>query len=241
MLISYELGLKSQFADQRVQLDLAAFRIDWDDVQVATSFNGVGGLVNGGEATSEGVELSSSFRATDQWSIGFNVAYTKADVKNDFEPTVIPQDGFDIILNTGLAGDLMPYVPELSWALTTEYAFATSGGFGGQIGAALRGVGDRVNGTTERQRITAPGDPSTLLAEDEITAPIELDSYRALDLYAGIGKGNWELRVYANNVTNEGAWSSLSALGSAFGGPNVQMAAVPIRPRTFGIEFDYRF
>jgi outer membrane receptor protein involved in Fe transport len=70
---------------------------------------------------------------------------------------------------------------------------------------------------------------------------VELDSYRALDLYAGIGKGNWERRVYANNVTNEGAWSSLSALGSAFGGPNLQMAAVPIRPRTFGIEFDYRF
>lgn len=241
MLTSYELGLKSQFADQRVQLDLAAFRIDWDDVQVASSFNGVGGLVNGGEATSEGAELSSTFRATDQWTVGFNIAYTKADVKNDFEPTVIPQDGFDVILNTGLAGDRMPYVPELSWALTTEYAFATNGGFSGQVGAALRGVGDRVNDTTERQRITAPGDPSTLLAPDEITAPVKLDSYRALDLYAGIGKGNWELRVYANNVTNEGAWSSLTPLASAFGGPAVQVAAVPIRPRTFGIEFDYRF
>jgi outer membrane receptor protein involved in Fe transport len=240
MLTSYELGMKSQFADQRLQLDLAAFRIDWDDVQVSSSFNGVGGLVNGGEATSQGVELSSTFRATDQWTVGFNIAYTNADVKNDFEPTVIPQDGFDVILNTGLAGDKMPYVPELSWALTTEYAFATSSGFNGQVGAALRGVGDRVNDTTERQRITAPGDPSTVLQE-EITAPVELDSYQALDLYAGIGKGNWELRVYANNVTNEGAWSSLTALASAFGGPNVQMAAVPIRPRTFGIEFDYRF
>ena len=241
MLTSYELGLKSQFADQRVQLDLAAFRIDWEDVQVASSFNGVGGLVNGGEATSEGVELSSTFRATDQWSVGFNMAYTKADVKNDFDPTVIPQGAFDVILYTGLAGDRMPYVPELSWALTTEYAFTTNSGFNGQVGGALRGVGSRLNDTTQLQRITAPGDPSTLLAPDEITAPLELDSYRALDLYAGIGKGNWELRVYANNITNEGTWSSLTPLASAFGGPTVQVAAVPIRPRTFGIEFDYRF
>ena len=240
MLTSYELGMKSQFADQRVQLDVAAFRIDWDDVQVSSSFNGVGGLVNGGEATSQGVELSGTFRATDQWNIGFNAAYTNAEVKNDFEPTVIPQDGFDVILNTGLAGDKMPYVPELSWALTTEYAFATNSGFNGQVGAALRGVGDRVNDTTERQLITAPGDPSTVLQED-ISAPVELDSYQALDLYAGIGKGNWELRVYANNVTNEGAWSTLTPLASAFGGPDVQVSAVPIRPRTFGIEFDYRF
>src|SRR3546814_5021375 len=37
MLSSYEVGLKSQFADRRVQLDLAAFRIDWDDIQVAGS------------------------------------------------------------------------------------------------------------------------------------------------------------------------------------------------------------
>jgi outer membrane receptor protein involved in Fe transport/DNA-binding XRE family transcriptional regulator len=105
MLISYELGLKSQFADQRMQLDVAAFRIDWDDVQVASSFNGVGGLVNGGEATSQGVELSGLFRATDNWTIGFNAAYTDAKVKNDFDPTVIPQGAFDVILYTGLAGD----------------------------------------------------------------------------------------------------------------------------------------
>src|SRR5690606_78414 len=117
----------------------------------SSSFNGVGGLVNGGEATSEGVELSSIFRATDQWTVGFNAAYTKADVKNDFDPTVIPQGDFDVILYTGLAGDRMPYVPKLSWALTTEYAFATSGGFNGQVGGALRGVGSRLNDTTQLQ------------------------------------------------------------------------------------------
>ncbi len=127
MLTSYELGLKSQFAQRRVQLDVTAFRIDWDDVQVASSFNGIGGLVNGGEATSEGVELSSLFRATDNLQFGLNAAYTDATVKNDFEPTVIPQDGFDVVLNTGLAGDRMPYAPRWSWSATAEYAFVTSG------------------------------------------------------------------------------------------------------------------
>jgi outer membrane receptor protein involved in Fe transport len=240
MLDSYEIGLKSQFADQRVQLDLAAFRIDWEDVQVASSFNGIGGLVNGGEASSEGAELTSLFRATDEWTVGFNIAYTKAKIKNDYEPTVIPQGAFDVVLNTGLAGDRMPYVPELSWALTTEYAFITNGGLNGQVGAALRGVGDQVNDTTERQRITAPGDPSTQLAPEQITPPLELESYQALDVYAGIGRDGWQVRVYANNITNEQAWSSLSPLNS-LSGTFGQVAAVPIRPRTFGVEFDYRF
>ncbi|MCD9033005.1 TonB-dependent receptor [Luteimonas sp. Y-2-2-4F] len=240
MLASYEAGLKSQFADRRVQLDVAAFRIDWEDIQVASSFNGVGGLVNGGEAKSEGVELAALFRATDSLLLGLNAAYTRASVKNDFEPTVIPQDGFDVILNTGLGGDRMPYVPKLSWSATAEYAFATAGGLDGQVGAALRWVGDRVNDTTERQRLTAPGDPSTVLGE-EVTPPLELDSYRALDLYAGIGRERWSLRAYVNNVTGEDGWSSITPIDGALTGARGHLSAVPIQPRTFGLEFDYRF
>lgn len=241
MLDSYEIGLKSQFADRRVTLDLAAFRIDWEDIQVASSFNGVGGLVNGGEATSEGLELTAQFRATDALQLGLNAAYTDASIKNDFTPTVIPQGDFDVILWTGLAGDRMPYSPKLSWAATAEYAFMTPGGLGGQVGAALRFAGDRLNETTERQRVTAPGDPSTILVPDEITAPLELDSYRSLDLYAGIGRDNWEVRAYVNNVTGEDGYLTMTPMDGALTGTRSHVAGVPLQPRTFGLEIDFRF
>ncbi|MDH5830573.1 TonB-dependent receptor [Luteimonas sp. M1R5S18] len=247
MLDSYEIGLKSQFADRRVTLDLAAFRIDWEDIQVASSFNGVGGLVNGGEATSEGLELTAQFRATDALQLGLNAAYTDASIKNDFTPTVIPQADelgnplFDVILWSGLAGDRMPYSPKLSWAATAEYAFMTAGGLGGQVGAALRFAGDRLNETTERQRVTAPGDPSTILQPDEITAPLELDSYRSLDLYAGIGRDNWEVRAYVNNVTGEDAYLTMTPMDGALTGTRSHVAGVPLQPRTFGLEIDFRF
>ncbi|VXB13088.1 Outer membrane receptor proteins, mostly Fe transport [Luteimonas sp. 9C] len=240
MLASYEVGLKSQTADRRVQVDVSAFRIDWDDIQVASSFNGIGGLVNGGEASSEGLELASQFRATEALSLGLNAAYTKARVKNDFEATVIPQGAFDVVLNTGLAGDRMPYVPTLSWAATAEYAFTTSQGLSGQVGGVLRFTGDRLSDTTERQRVTAPGDPSTVLQE-EVTAPLRLDSYRALDLYAGVGRERWELRAYVSNVTGEGGYSSMTPAAGALSGTLAYLAAVPIQPRTFGVEFDVRF
>lgn len=240
MLASYELGLKSQFADQRVLLDVAAYRIDWDDIQVAASFNGIGGLVNGGEASSEGVELSAQFRATPNLNLGFNGAYNKAELKDDFEPAVVPQAGYDVVINSGLAGDRIPYVPEWSWSATVEYAFNAGAGLNGQVGGAVRWLGDRVNGTTERTRATASGDPSTVLME-EIVAPIELDSHAALDLYAGIGRGNWELRAYVNNVTGEDGWSSVELISSEVSGTPVQTVAVPILPRTFGLELDFRF
>ena len=240
MLASYEVGLKSQFADRRVTLDLAAFRIDWEDIQVASSFNGVGGLVNGGEATSEGIELASQFRATDQLTLGLNAAYTESEIKDDYDPTVIPQGDFDVVLYTGLGGDRMPYVPRLSWAATAEYTFTTAGGLGGQVGAALRWTGERLSDTTERQLVTAPGDPATVL-DEQVTPPLRLDSYRALDLYAGIGRGAWELRAYVNNATGEQAWSSMEPMAGALSGALAHVSAVPIQPRTFGVEFDLRF
>ena len=240
MLSSYEIGMKAQFADRRVQLDMAAFRIDWDDIQVASQFNGIGGLVNGGEASTEGLELAALFRATDQLLLGLNAAYTDARVKNDFEPTVIPQPGFDVILNTGLAGDRMPYSPKLAWSATAEYQFDLAAGIQGQVGGVLRWVDERVSDTTERQRITAPGDPSTILQE-VLTPPVELDSYSVVDLYAGIEKGAWSVRTFLRNVTDERAWSSVSPAASALTGAVAHINAVPIQPRTFGLEFDYRF
>jgi outer membrane receptor protein involved in Fe transport len=197
-------------------------------------------LVNGGEATSEGLEFATRFRATDALTLGLNGAFTDASVKNDFAPTVIPQQGFDVVLNTGLAGDVMPYVPEWAWSATGDYTFTMGKGLSGQVGASFRWVGDRVNGTTERQRITASGDPNTVLQE-VVTPPLDIGSYHALDLYARIGRGRWELRAYVNNVTGEGGWSTLEPLDSAVTGQRAHLVGVPIQPRTFGLELDFRF
>src|SRR3546814_20786711 len=108
----------------------------------------------------------------------------------------------------------------------------------GQVGAVLRWVGDRVNDTTERQRVTAPGDPSTIL-DEQITPPVELNSYSALDLYAGIGKGACSLRAYVNNVADERAWSPISPAASALTGAVVQVGQVPTQPRMVVSEFNY--
>ena len=51
--------------DNRVLFDLVAYQIDWEDIQVASQVNGVSGLVNGGQATSRGVEGSLQWRPID--------------------------------------------------------------------------------------------------------------------------------------------------------------------------------
>ena len=240
MLISYEIGLKSQFLDQRLIFDLAAFRIDWDDIQVITSFAGNNGLINGGEATSQGLELATQFRATDGLTLGFNAAYTDADVAEDFPTVYIPSGPYIVELNTGLAGDKLPYVPELQWSATLDYAFAL-GNWEGHLGGGFRWVDDRVAGTTERQVVTDPTTTPPTVVMEAVTPPLALDSYHALDLYASLANDNWTFRLYAKNATDERAYSFIGSNSSALTGATVNLGASPIQPRTFGLEVDYRF
>src|SRR3546814_13283028 len=97
----------------------------------------------------------------------------------------------------------MPYSPKLAWSATAEYLFDV-GSMQGQVGAVLRWVGDRVNDTTERQRVTAPGGPSTIL-DEQTKPPVELNSTSALDLYAGIGTGACSRGAHVTHVADEPA------------------------------------
>jgi len=238
-LDSYELGLKAGFMDQRLLLDVTGFYIDWTDIQIATSVNGVSGLINGGEATTKGFELSSTFQATESFSLGVNATYTDASIEDDFATTTIVTPDVIIAITNGLADDALPYVPEWAWSAVADYYFPV-GSLDGHVGAGLRWVGDQVNDTTGRQTVSLPTDPPTVVADD-LTPPLELDSYFAFDLYADLSGESWTVRAYARNLGDERGYQRYTAVNSAVTGATANIAAAPIQPRTIGLEFDFRF
>jgi len=245
-LTSYELGLKTGTHDNRVLFDLVAYQIDWRDIQVASQVNGVSGLVNGGQATSRGVEGSLQWRPIEGLRLGLNGAYNDANIDEDF-PTItvfqtIPGVG-DIRgdVNTGLKGDRMPYVPDWTWSLTADYYLPLSNGWGANFGGGWRWVDNRTNSTTNRTVITLVNPPVGEI-QRTVTEPLVLDSYWAIDLYAGLSNDHWSLRTYMKNVTDERGYSSLDDRTDQVGGTGTHfLRAVPIQPRTFGLEVDYRF
>src|SRR6478672_11514858 len=247
-LTSYEFGLKTGTHDNRVLFDLVAYQIDWRDIQVASQVNGVSGLVNGGQATSRGVEGSLQWRPLDGLRLGLNGAYNDANIDEDF-PTItvfqtIPNVG-DIRadVNTGLKGDRMPYVPDWTWSLTADYYVPFHNGWGANFGGGWRWVDSRTNSTTNRTVITLVNPPVGEI-QRTVVEPLVLDSYWALDLYAALSNEHWSLRTYMKNVTDERGYSSMTDM-TAQAGPDVgithHIRAVPIQPRTFGLEVDYRF
>ncbi len=236
-LTSYEIGMKSAFADNRVLLDVAAYQIKWEDIQVASLVNGVSGLVNGGEATSNGLEVSANFRPIDGLTLGVNAAYNDANIDEDFPLITVPgATGGQSFINTGLKGDRMPYVPDVTWSATADYYLPLTGDWGMNVGGGYRYVDDRITETTFRQV-----DVGGAVEGTTITRGLDIDSYQALDLYLSVSNANWSIRGYMKNAFDERAYSTMANVTSPVTGLTHHTSATPIMPRTFGIEVDYRF
>jgi outer membrane receptor protein involved in Fe transport len=241
MLTNYEIGLRSQSDDRRFLFDATGFYMDWSDIQVATVVNGISGLVNAGTASSKGIELSGSFRATDRFTLGLNAAYTDAQLDEDYPVISVSAGALHQEITNGVKGDVLPYVPKWSWAGTADYDLPLSGGWMAHFGGAVRFVGDRKNTTTNVTEIFLDTTTPPTLLLSTVTEPVVVDSYWALDLNAYLANEHWTLRAYARNVTDERGFQTLGDITSAVTGATAKMIAAPIQPRTFGFEVDYSF
>lgn len=171
-LTNYELGFKAETPARDVSVDAAIFYMDWRDIQLSTSQNGVSFAVNAGQARSLGFEISASVRPTTGLTLGVNAAFTNSQLSED-APDI---DGLD--------GDRLPVVPSSAVSLVGSYEFDVGGGWDGQLGGALRLVSERFS--------AIESDPDT----------VRLPGYATLDLNASISNGSWTARIFARNLTD---------------------------------------
>lgn len=77
---SYEAGGKFRLLDNKLQLNGAAYRIDWSGIQSTFTVPGCAQtfVQNGAKARSEGVDLQAQFRPVRPLTIGMNLGYTNA-------------------------------------------------------------------------------------------------------------------------------------------------------------------
>jgi iron complex outermembrane receptor protein len=211
-LTNYELGLKTASADGRYSLDVAAFFLDWKDIQLFAVVNDVGINANGGTAESKGLEFSAAMRATEGLSLNFTGAYTDAYLTEDTDPVV-----------GGLDGDPLPWVPEWSLALGADYEWSVLGDSTAYVGGQVAYTGDRT------------ADFSIRDADGDIR---EAEAYTTVDLRTGLLRENWSIELYAKNVTDEQGINDILPEGAY---PNGAVAIGIIRPRTIGLSLGLRF
>ena len=209
---SYELGLKSTFAEGRVQLNAAWFHSNNDDFQVqsfATLPNGGTTLTitNAGKVSSQGLELDAKWLATDWLRLWATYGYT--DAKFDrFE---------DCEAGVDCTGNRPAMAPKNNYAIGADMQFPLWGG-------ELFIQGDFV------YRDDFYTNPNNL--------PVNLtESYHLLNGRLGwtSGSGAWTVYAWGQNLSDETAqiWNSRSFLRVA--------RASYTNPRTYGLALRWNF
>ena len=211
-LTSYEVGVKAGTADGGFSVDMAAFYLDWEDIQLFAIVNDVGINANGGTAVSRGFEFTAALRPTEGLNLSLNGAYTDAYLTQDTDPVV---GGFD--------GDPLSYVPELSLSMNGDYEWAVFGDSVAYVGGDVAYVGER---------------PAAFDVRTPAGSIRETDSYVTLGLRAGIDAGRWSAEVYGRNLADERGVNSILSEDNF---PNGALGLSIIRPRTVGLALGFEF
>lgn len=210
-LIDYEIGLKADALDHRVQFDVTGFYIDWSHIQLFTVIQGFGANANGGSAVSKGVEASLTFVPVTGFTLSANGAYTQANLTQDTPAAV-----------GGLNGDRLPYSPHISGALNADYEHELRSGASVFVGGSLRVTGQRYS------------DFNPAPAFNHISLP----SYATVDLRAGVELRKVRVEVYVKNLNDA---RGILDLGGAGITPQGGLQEGVERPRTFGISLSANY
>jgi iron complex outermembrane receptor protein len=197
---SYEVGIKSQFFDRRLTLNVTAFDSTFSNFQTTVGLPvspPVFVIQNAGELKSTGVEFDLSARPTSGLSIGLNGAYVDArytDFDNaacyPLQPTLpagsAPRPGYCVGGVQTLDGWPLAQSPRWSFNASARYERALGATWKGFIGGNYAYRGKTYYEANRNPREVQSG-------------------YGFLNLTAGAGPSDdsWSVSIYARNVLGE--------------------------------------
>jgi len=117
-LWNYEIGAKTTWADGRVNLNVAAFLVDWDDLQVAgrDPTGAFGFIGNAGSAEARGVEVELVMAPVDGLDIIAGFAWLPKRELTEDQIT-------DEVVAPGRKGDKLPFIPGFTANASAQYTF----------------------------------------------------------------------------------------------------------------------
>ncbi|HKE44176.1 MAG TPA: TonB-dependent receptor [Steroidobacteraceae bacterium] len=224
---SYEAGLKSRFAHDRAELNLAYYYNDFKDLQVST-FDGVLGfnVSNAGAATVQGVELDGRWQIVNSLLLRGSLAWTDFEYKEFFGQCYVGQapnapDG----RNCDYAGKTNMFVPDLAGSVALDWSI--------NLGSALRLATTLETVYSGSYFPQATLDPAT-----------EQDSYFKYNARIALmsQKNTWEIALLGRNLTDEtvtGYAADIPLAARTFGAPSYGSFVAP--PRSIALQARWNF
>jgi len=244
-LWDYELGLKSQWLDRRLTLNVAAFYEDITNLQATATAGTCSSrlVINVPSARSEGVEAEVFFRPNAIWDFGLSATILDAKLTS----SVVSSLG----VVGGLAdGNRLPTAPKAQAVAYAGFTIPFRGAtdlFGNvtvqYVGSSFSqfeneqpGWGQLGNTTadTNAARLISYGGPLTV---SQINFNTELPSYTLANLRFGLKTDRWQAAFYVNNITDK---TTVLALDYERG-RSARVGYLTNQPRTFGIYGSHSF
>jgi iron complex outermembrane receptor protein len=238
---NYEIGLRSQWLDNRLTLNGALYYIDWQDPQLTSAtVNGSQPITKNGEgAETSGIELGLDASVTDRFNIGLSYSHSKAELTEVapslvrcFEPPGFGSCAAQEFID-GQPGDRLPGSPQDQATVYLGYDFTLSSNWDLTLNYGVSAVGDIITTTGLR------GGGETLGG---------FSLHNASAVFSG--NGPWEFAIYAQNLLDKYAVTGVRSRRSFIqtvadeNGDPVRVrsyAQQMVRPREIGLRFSYDF
>lgn len=211
---NYELGVKTGLFDGRMTLNVAAFFIDWQDIQIDKAITSLVTpplqfiVVNGEDAHSTGIEADIYINPAEGWEIVLGGSLVEAE----FDGGTI--DSATAGLGVPLDGERLASSPEYLFNASIEKGFD----MGVNLEAYARAdYTVRGNSFGDVPNMAPPG------------GNFESGRMSSLNLRAGMRHRNWEVQAFVTNATDEYD-STFNFFDGGFGDVHVVL-----RPRTYGL------
>ena len=234
---SYEAGGKFRLLGNKLQINTSAYRIDWQNVQLNVAIPGCGPtfIQNAGTARSQGFDMSAAGRVLPGLTATVNLGYDNAEYTQTATGPV-PKNG-TAATPVVQKGDKLP-VPPWTVSASLQYDFGVSTyrayvrGDYQFTSNYLSGVGPGVNAYS----------PDTY----------HLPSATQVNARAGITMGKVDANVFVNNLFNStdalglsggrtGCTPNTDAACGTFSANNIFKGETTFRPRTVGVQVNYKY
>ncbi|WP_169714043.1 TonB-dependent receptor domain-containing protein [Oceanicoccus sagamiensis] len=211
--MSYELGNKSSWLENRLQFNAAYFYYDYEDLQVNNIEGALVVIRNAGEATGQGIEFDMTWLMTESLQLLVSGNYLNAEF-DEFSPAIdnIPTD---------LSGETMPLAPEFQLSTSLLYNQVLSSG--GEIDY-------RVSYSWTDEYYFEVGN-----TEEEAQ-----DSFGLVDARIAWTSADtqWQVAVFGQNLTDEEYLNYAGGLAKYDLDAPITVSAID---RTFGASLEYSF
>ena len=225
-LVSYEAGIKSRLADNRVTLNASVYFLDWQEVQAVVQSDTAGAFGQGFFTTNapdlEGHGAELEIVTQDLLGPGIYASLSYGWTKNEFQDDAQLFPGTRVTINKG---DELRRTVRNTWALDVGYDF--------QLGSRADGFA-RANYWHK--------DSTSTFGFNGNDGDVIVPAQDIINISAGANWDDFQLKLYVDNVGDKAPWLNVFS-GARVGSPGSDQAvrANTIRPRTFGVEGTYFF